>query len=142
MLKKWSVIWEFFCEDEDIKYTVCNRWKMKVPSGGLLILHYSTTNLIQYLSMKHLEIHKQYLERKASSEPILLRCPKKHEIYCKTITQGNREANEDIGYIVYQWFIIYGSYSYSIILRLHLAQLIIIKFKTVLNSAFMGVCLH
>ena len=47
MLQKWSVIWEFFCEDEDIKYAVCNKCKMKVPRGGSSMQSYTTTNLIQ-----------------------------------------------------------------------------------------------
>ena len=68
MLKKQSVIWEFFCEDEDSKYAVCNKCKMKVPRGDSSTKSYTTTNLIQHLSTKHVEIHKQYLERKVSSE--------------------------------------------------------------------------
>jgi len=42
--------------------------KTKVPRGGLPMKSYTTTNLLQHLSMKHAEIHKQYLERKESNE--------------------------------------------------------------------------
>jgi len=68
MARKWSVLWEFFCEDEDSKYVVCNECKTKVPRGGSSMKSYTTTNLFQHLSMKHMEIHKQYLERKGSNE--------------------------------------------------------------------------
>jgi len=68
MAKKWSVIWEFFCEDEDSKYTVSNECKTKVPRGALSTKSYTTTNLLHHLSMKYTEINKQYLERKGSNK--------------------------------------------------------------------------
>lgn len=47
MSKKWSVIWNFFCEDEDIKYTACNKCRMKVPRDSSSTKSYTTTNVFQ-----------------------------------------------------------------------------------------------
>ena len=99
MLKKRSVIWEFFCEDEDSKYAVYNQCETKVPRGGSSTKSYTTTNLIQHLSTKHVEIHKQYLERKVSSEATA-KAPK--ETRKRTLQQLSLEATEeqtkDMGY--------------------------------------------
>jgi len=92
MAKKRLVIWEFFCEDEDSKYTVCNECKTKVPKGGLSTKSYTTTNLLQHLSMKHVEIHKQYLERKGSNEATT-KAPK--ETRKRTLQQLSLKATED-----------------------------------------------
>lgn len=92
MAKKRSVIWEFFCEDEDSKYAVCNKCKTKVPRGGSSTKSYTTTNLTQHLSMKHIEIHKQYLERKASNEATA-KAPK--ETRKRTLQQLSLEATEE-----------------------------------------------
>jgi len=62
MAKEQSAIWEFFSEDEDSKFAIC-KCEMKVPRGGSSTKSYTITNLIQHLSMKQVEIHKQYLER-------------------------------------------------------------------------------
>ena len=92
MSKKRSVIWEFFHEDEDSKYAVCNQCEMKVPRGGSSTKSYTTTNLIQHLSTKHVEIHKQYLERKVSSEATA-KAPK--ETRKRTLQQLSLEATEE-----------------------------------------------
>jgi len=67
MAKKHSAIWEYFSEDEDSKYTVCNECEVKVPRGGSSTKSYTTTNLVYHLSVKHEEIHKQYLKKKANN---------------------------------------------------------------------------
>lgn len=92
MAKKQSVIWEFFNEDEDSKYTVCNECKTKVPRGGSSMKSYTTTNLVQHLSMKHVKIHKQYLERKANKEATA-KPPK--EMHKRTLQQLSLEATEE-----------------------------------------------
>ena len=92
MSKKRSVIWEFFCEDEDSKYTVCNECETKVPRGSSSTKLYTTTNLIQHLSTKHVDIHKQYLERKVSSEATA-KAPK--ETRKRTLQQLSLEATEE-----------------------------------------------
>ena len=67
MAKKCSVIWEF-CENEDSRYAICNECRTKVPRGGSSTKSLTTTNLLQHLFTKLIEIYKQYLERKPRSE--------------------------------------------------------------------------
>ena len=100
MSKMRSVIWEFFCEDEDSKYAVCNKCKMKVPKGGSSTKSYTNANVIQHQSAKHVKIHKQYLElRKVSSEATTkVQQRNTEESTATTITEGNRGVNEDMGY--------------------------------------------
>lgn len=45
---KETVIWEFFCKDEDCKYDICNKCKTKVPRSSLSTKSYTTTILIQH----------------------------------------------------------------------------------------------
>ena len=92
MAKKRSVIWEFFSEDEDSKYAVCNECRTKVPRGGSSTKSFTTMNLLQHLSTKHVEIHKQYLERKARSEATT-KAPK--ETRKRTLQQLSLEATEE-----------------------------------------------
>jgi len=93
MAKKRLVIWEFFCEDEDSKYVFCcNECKTKVPRGGSSTKSYTTTNLLQHLSMKHMEIYKQYLKRKGSNEATA-KAPK--ETQKRTLQQLSLKATEE-----------------------------------------------
>ena len=92
MAKKRSAIWEFFNEDEDSKYAVCNECETKVPRGGSSTKSYTTTNLVQHLSMKHVEIHKQYLEKKADKEATA-KPPK--ETCKRALQQLSLEATEE-----------------------------------------------
>ena len=92
MAKKRSVIWEFFSEDEASKYAVCNECRTKVPRGSSSTKSFTTTNLLQHLSTKHVEIHKQYLERKTRSEATA-KAPK--ETRKRTLQQLSLEATEE-----------------------------------------------
>ena len=66
MAKKRSVIWEYFTEDEDTKFAVCCSCDTRVPRGGSSTKGYTPTNLVHHLSSKHVELHAEYLEKKAS----------------------------------------------------------------------------
>jgi len=89
MAKKRSVIWEYFSENEDSKYTVCNECKAKVPRGGSSMKSYTTTNLVYHLSVKHEEI---YIEKKANSG-VTAKVPK--EMRKRTLQQLSLEETED-----------------------------------------------
>ena len=67
MVKKWSVIWEFFQCFKDTKYAICNTFQMKVSRGGGSMNSYTTTNLVSHL-IKHPDVNKQYIERKSVQE--------------------------------------------------------------------------
>ena len=52
MVKKHSVIWEFFVMDEDTKYTVCNTCQVRISRGGSSMKSYATTNLVISLNTR------------------------------------------------------------------------------------------
>ena len=66
---------------------------MKVPKGGSSTKSYTTTNVVQHQSAKHVKIHKQYLElRKVSSEATT----KVHkETQKRTLQQVSLKATEE-----------------------------------------------
>ena len=91
MAKKRSVIWEYFTEDEDAKFAVCNDCSTKVPRSGSSTKGYTPTNLVlvHHLSSKHVELHTEYLEKKSSKA-----APAPKEMRKRSLQQLSLEATE------------------------------------------------
>ena len=76
--RKMSAIWEYFTVAEDTKFAVCGECQTR---GGTTTKSFTTTNLVHHLSVKHPEIHANYLERKVNQEPRQLKDTRKRSVH-------------------------------------------------------------
>ena len=52
---------------EDAKYAICTTGQVELSRGGGSTKSYTTTNKVSHLA-KHLDVNKQYFERKSAKE--------------------------------------------------------------------------
>lgn len=64
--RKTSLIWEFFTVDS--KFAISDTCEVIVPRGGATTKLFTTTNLVDHLTIKYPELHTKYIEKKANQE--------------------------------------------------------------------------
>ena len=102
MAKKHSVIWEFFSKDKDNKYAVCNERRVKMSRCSSCIKSFTTTNLLQHLSAKRAQIHKQYLKGKQEAKLLPRRLKKQERGRCDNFHQRQSRSELRHGILMTQ----------------------------------------
>ena len=89
--RKTSVVWEYFTVAEDTKFAVCGECQTR---GGTTTKSFTTTNLVHHLSVKHPEIHANYLERKVNQEPRQPKDMRKRSLHCQLSLTETQELTK------------------------------------------------
>ena len=66
MLRKKSLIWDYFVVTEDTKYAVCKTCNQLVSKGEKTTKTFNIFNLVYHPKLKHKEKYTEYTEKNSS----------------------------------------------------------------------------